>query len=264
MKSRSLVVAGALLLALLATAGVFLYVNNVRQAAETGGSLTAVLVPAADIPAGTELNPLIDNGAFVQIDVPTDALVQGAVTDVAELRDRTASVPILRGEQIALSRLSGTAEELPGGVFGQQEGFQAVTVKLEAEQFIGDELQVGDRVTTYAHFSDIQVASASLASLFGKGGKDTGQTGGSLPDVTAVIIPETRVLQVTGAPATEEEVSSGDQVTDNQLVTLELLPEDAERLVYSQNVGRVWLALIRPGDKVPSIGPVTLSEVVGR
>ena len=142
MKSRSLVVAGALVLALLATAGVFLYVSNVKEEAETGGALTTVLVSTTDIPAGTDLNPLADQGAFTPKPFPADSVVQGAVTSVGQLRDRAAAVPILAGEQIALSRLSGTQEKLPGGVFGLQEGYQAVTVRLTAEQMLGESVLV--------------------------------------------------------------------------------------------------------------------------
>jgi pilus assembly protein CpaB len=266
MKSRSLVVAGALLLAFLATAGVFLYINNVKQSAETGGALTTVLVASADIPAGTELNPLVDQGAFEQRQLPSDAVVQGAVTSIGQLRNRTTAAPVLAGEQIPLSRLSGTQEKLPGGVFGLQPGYEAVTVKLEAEQMLGRKLQAGDHVTFYGVFTDITQASAPLSSLFGHGGgtSSTSSGGGTLPSVAAVVVPDTRVLAVTTAPVDPSSSTSSDQVTENQLVTLELSPQDSQKLAFTQNVGKVWLGLIRPGDRVPKPGPVTLSEVIGR
>jgi pilus assembly protein CpaB len=249
MKSRSLVVAGALILALLATAGVFLYVSNVKEEAETGGELTTVLVSATDIPAGTDLNPLADQGAFTPKPFPTDSVVQGAVTSVAQLRDRTAAVPILAGEQIALSRLSGTQEKLPGGVFGLQEGYEAVTVRLTAEQMLGERLQTGDHVTFYAHFSDL-------------GGS------GVLDDQTAVVVPDARVLDVTTPIAdpnsTTSSTESSDEVSAEQLVTLELTVEQGEQLVFSQNSGEVWLGLIRPGDNVPNEGPVDVSKILGK
>jgi Flp pilus assembly protein CpaB len=263
MKSRSLVVAGALVLALLATAGVFLYVNNVKREAETGGALTTVLVSATDISAGTELDPLVDQGAFEPRQIPSDAVVQGAVTSVSQLRNRTAAVPILAGEQIALSRLSGTAEKLPGGVFGLQEGYEAVSVKLEAEQMLGRKLQAGDHVTFYGVYTDVSLASASLSSLFGHGG-GVSEGGGTLPSVAAVVVPDTRVLAVTTAPTDASSTTSQDEVSESQLVTLELTPEDAQKLAFTQQVGKIWLGLIRPGDPAPKAGPVTLAEVIGR
>jgi pilus assembly protein CpaB len=245
MKSRSLVVAGALILALLATAGVFLYVSNVKEEAETGGALTTVLVSTTDIPAGTDLNQLADQGAFAPRQFPTDSVVQGAVTSVGQVRDRTAAVPILAGEQITLSRLSGTQEKLPGGVFGLQEGYEAVSVRLTAEQMLGEKLQTGDHVTFYAHFSDLGGA-------------------GALDDQTAVVVPDARVLDVTTPIADPSSTESTGDVSAEQLVTLELTEEQGQQLVFSQNSGEVWLGLIRPGDNAPNEGPIDISKILGK
>jgi Flp pilus assembly protein CpaB len=265
MKSRSLVVAGALVLALLATAGVFLYVSNVKHEAETGGTLATVLVSSTDIPTGTALSDLVDSGAFVTEQVPSDALVQGAVTSPGQLRNRTTAAAILAGEQIPLSRLSDTNEALPGGTLGLQQGYQGVTVKLEAQQMVGPKLQVGDHVTTYGVFTDITAASAPLSSLFGHGGGSTSGAGGTLPSVAAVVVPDARVVAVSTQPLDPSATtSSQDQVTANQLVTLELTPQDAQKVALTQDTGRVWLGLLRPGDRIPNTGPVTLAEVIGR
>jgi Flp pilus assembly protein CpaB len=266
MKSRSLVVAGALILAFLATAGVFLYINNVRRDAQTGGALSTVLVSATDIPSGTELNPLIDQGAFEPREFPTDSVVDGAVTSVDQLRNRTTTAPILAGEQLALSRLSGTEKQLPGGALGLQPGYEAATVKLEAQQMVGRTLQAGDHVTLYGIFRDITVASAPLSSLFrgGGGGGDTSSGGGTLPSVAAVVVPDTRVLEVTTAPAEATSTDTQDAVSESQLVTLELAVPDVQKLALTQEAGRVWLGLVRPGDRAPKPGPVTLSEVIGK
>ncbi len=245
MKSRSLVVAGALILALLATAGVFLYVSNVKEEAETGGALTTVLVSTTDIPAGTDLDSLIDQGAFTPEQFPTDSVVQGAVTSAGQLRGRAAAVPILAGEQIALSRLSGTQEKLPGGVFGLQEGYEAVAVRLTAEQMLGEKLQTGDHVTFYAHFTEL-------------GGS------GALDDQTAVVVPDARVLDVTTSVADDAATTESDEVAAEQLVTLELTQEQGQQLVFAQNSGEVWLGLIRPGDRAPSEGPIDVSKILGK
>jgi Flp pilus assembly protein CpaB len=267
MKSRSLVVAGALVLALLATAGVFLYVNNVKQEAETGGALSTVLVSSTDIAAGTDLNPLVDQGAFEPRQFPTDSVIQGAVTSVSQLRNRTTAAPILAGEQIALSRLSGTSEKLPGGVYGLQPGFEAVSVKLEAQQMIGRKLQAGDHVTLFGVFSELQAASGSLSSLSGKGGgggSTSDTSSGTLPSVAAVVVPDARVVGVTTAAVDPSSTASQDDVSENQVVTLELTPEDGQKITLTQETGKVWLGLIRPGDHAPKPGPVTLAEVIGR
>jgi pilus assembly protein CpaB len=257
MRSRSLVVALALLLAVGATAAVFLYLSNVKRDAETGGALTSVIVSKTDIVAGSEFDALIDQGAFEEQQVPSDAIVDGVVTDLDQLQGRTAAVPILAGEQIALSRVSGTEEALPGGLLGLKEGFQALTVKLDGEQFIGPALAPGDHVTFYAWFDE--GFAAQTARLFAASAAH-GKGVGSGPEGVAVLaVPDARVLDVT-----TQEVTAGDEgaeVDQVQLVTLELTTDDALRLVYSQNEGRVWFGLIRPGDTVAPAPPVDVFGV---
>ena len=87
MRSRGLVVAIAVVLAVLAAVGVIVYTNSVKNG--TGADTTAVIVSSQDIPANTPLNPLIDQGVFGTVNVPNDTLVSGAVTDENELGHRS-------------------------------------------------------------------------------------------------------------------------------------------------------------------------------
>ena len=58
MRSRGLVVAIAVVLAIVAAAAVILYTNGVKNDAVTGGALSVVVVSKQDIAANTNLNPL--------------------------------------------------------------------------------------------------------------------------------------------------------------------------------------------------------------
>jgi Flp pilus assembly protein CpaB len=265
MRSRSLVVTLAVLLAAGATAAVFLYVNNVREDARTGGELTTVIVPKTDIAAGTQLDELIAADAFTEQDVPTDAVVGGSVTSIDDLAGRTAEQAILQGEQIALGRLSDTGEDVPGGTLGLREGYQAVGVKLEPEQFVGPALRAGDRVTFYAHFEAGTTAPLGLSDLSRRAPKLVPPSV-EFAGATVMAVEESRVLAVTQAPAESSDPATAEDedVEKVQLVTLELTPEDTMRLVFSQNEGIVWLGLIRPGDEVADAKPIGLAEVVGR
>jgi len=129
MRSRGLVVAIAVVLAVVAAAGVVLYTNGVKEEAVTGGSLSVVMVAKQDIAANTNLNPLIDQGAFGELQVPSDAVVDGAVTDISQLSGQTTTSPILANEQIVSGRLS--SGELPdGGALGISDGHVAVSIRL--------------------------------------------------------------------------------------------------------------------------------------
>src|SRR5512134_208401 len=153
MRSRGLVVVLALILATVATAGVFLYTRGVKEDARTGGELTRVIVSKVDIPANSDLNQLISEDQFVSVEVRSDTLVEGAVTDIAQLRNRRNNVFIVQGEQIPVSRVEGA--KVPGGVLSIPEGHQAITVSLASPRAVGAAMAGGDNVTVYATFNDV-------------------------------------------------------------------------------------------------------------
>ena len=120
MRSRGLVVAIAVVLAVLAAVGVIVYTSNVRETA-VDENTTPVLASTQDIQANTPLDPLIAQGVF-QHDpgARTTASCPGAVTDESQLQGQTAAAPIYQNEQIPLARISvGSLEHLgidPGNI----------------------------------------------------------------------------------------------------------------------------------------------------
>jgi len=46
------------------------------------------------------------------------------------------------------------------------------------------------------------------------------------------------------------------------LVTMALTPQDAQRLAYTLDQGRVWVALLPPGEQGKSQKPIDLADVV--
>jgi hypothetical protein len=69
-------------------------------------SLATVIVPSRAIQASLALDPLIEEGVFVEFQVPVSALVEGAVTDVDDLKGAHSTALILKHEQIATARLA--------------------------------------------------------------------------------------------------------------------------------------------------------------
>ncbi len=233
MKARGMVVVVAFLLATVATAAVFLYVHGIRQQAESGGARVTVIVSKQDIPAGTRLDGLIEDGAFTTRSIPKDAVVGGAVTALSQLQGHVTSTPILAGEQIPTARLQGSTE-LPGGALGIPDGFQGVTIPLDTPEVVGGAVQRGDHVTIYGTFTEM-------------GGT------GSLDDVTSVIVPDAHVIK-TSKTAIEEP-------SRQTMVTMALSPRDAEKVVFAQESGHVWMALLVPGERAPRRGVIRVAQV---
>lgn len=262
MRSRGLVVVLALVLATLATVGVFLYSQGVKEDARTGGELATVIVSRVDIQVNSDLNPLLDQGQFTTLNVPQDAVVEGAITDVSQLRDRKNNAFILAGEQIPLSRVEGGLA--PGGVIGIPEGHQAITVALDAPRAIAGALTGGDNVTIYATFTGIEIVEVNknfvALPVPGDGERPTF-------DATVVLAPEVEVLSVNrpttvtggglGGGGEETQATEG-----NISVTMAFLPDEAQRFVFSLEQGTVYLSLLPPGQAGVDLDPLTIAQVL--
>jgi Flp pilus assembly protein CpaB len=269
MRSRGLVVAIAVVLAIVAAAGVVLYTNGVKNDAVTGGQLSVVVVATQPIPANTNLDPLIEQGAFSDLQVPTAAVVDGAITNVSQLRGQTTTSPILQNEQIAAERLS--SGELPdGGALGISDGNVAVSMRVSDEAAVNGSISRGSYITIYATFDSPElVPGANAAQQVQQAANGAGaQQTAKLPTITVTLIPAVRVLEVVNPVVASEDGSSSSSSNNGQVtLTLDLTPEDAQNLVYAQETGSTWIGLLPPqdtdGHSIP-FSVIPLNRVLGK
>ena len=264
MRSRGLVVALALLLAIGATAAVFLYVNGVREDAKTGGDLVQVVVSTQDIAANTQLDPLLDAGAFTTVGVPTDTVVKDAVTDQSQLQGLTTTFPILANEQIPLTRVS-SGETITGGSLGITPGHVAETFQVDSPEGVGGNVVRGDNVVVYATFSGVKVFKSFkefINDATNTSNAAPAQAQATLPALTVTLVPTVRVLDVVNPVVDTDGKRSDGQVT----VTLDLLPEDASNMAYAAEQGSLRLGLLPPGEEGVQLpaSTVPLDKVLGK
>jgi len=247
MKGRGLVVFLALILATLATVGVFMYTRGVETKAP-GGTMVPVVVTKVDIPARSDLDQLIKDDHFRIVQVPAHVLVSGAVTSVDQLAGKNNSVAILAGEQIPAARISGN---VPGGALAIREGMQAITVSLDASRGVAGAINAGDHVTIYGTYTDITDID----------------TGKKLPTTTTALVPTVELLAVFRPLASttfgsDESATAGEQLPGTLAVTVALTPEDAQRFVFSMETGSVWFGLLPPDESGQPMEPITFAQVV--
>jgi pilus assembly protein CpaB len=247
MKGRGLVVFLALVMATLATVGVFLYTQNAEKGPAVG-EMVAVVVSNEDIPANTNLNVLIAGDQFKTIQVPEVAVVEGAVTSVDQLRDKTNSLPILAGEQIPVARIQGEGT-VPGGALGIPNGHEAITVSVDAPRAVAGAIGVGDHLAVYGTYSGFSTPA-----------------GKKIPTLTTVLVPLAEVLAVyqpnygddSGGLAGASAQRGSGAVT----MTLALTPVDAQRMVFTMETGSVWFGLLPPNDDGTQLQKITFVQVV--
>ena len=242
---RATAIVLALLLAIGATAAVFLYLSAVKKEHKAPvANFVTVIVSKQDVPADTKLDSLISAGAFTTLQVPREAIVAGAVTDLAQLRGRTSSTFILQGEQISTARLQGSTQAT-GGVLGIPQGYQAVTIELDPQKVPAQVLQPGDHVAVYATYKGVTILGGSKLKDILSGKATTADTSrAEAGDFTVDLVPDVQVLRVGNE---SETLTSG--ANTGVFITLALLPADAQNVVFSQEVGSIWLSLLPPGQK---------------
>lgn len=222
----------ALLAVVLAVAGTVLlsqYVRGADARAMAGTAATEVLVVTESVPSGTTAEDLAERVETKS--VPLSAVVPGALTTLGDAGGRVTAVDLQVGEQVLASRLVAPAapeepEEVP-----VPAGLQQLSVALERQRMLGDDLAPGDTVGV-------------LVSLDEAGVDAPAQTKLTVQQVLVLRVGEESTSAVTeDEPSTTVATSSGAATPPplTVLVTLAVDAADAQRIVFGAEHGRLWL-----------------------
>ncbi|SIT50175.1 Flp pilus assembly protein CpaB [Paraburkholderia piptadeniae] len=191
----------------------------------SSGMTTKVAVAAVDINLGQRLNP-----EFIKmIDWPSGSVPPGAFNDVQKLDGRVMKNSVLRGEPILDGKLS--PEGTQGGLSAViAEGRRAITVR------VNDVIGVAGFALP-GNYVDIIVSTQ----------QDKGNDKGANKDesISKIVLEKILVLAVAqevGRDETKPKVVNA--------VTLEVTPEQAEKLDLARSVGTLSLVLRNQVDTV--------------
>ena len=198
-----------------------------------------VVVAIMDIELGSRLNSQM----LTSIDWPSGSLPQGAFGDLKELQDRVVKTSIQKGEAILASKLAPV---------GSQGGLSAV---------IAD----GKRAMTVRVNDVVGVAGFALPGnyvdvmLNAQKEKSSTNNGEEQQQFTKTVLEHVLVLAVA------QEASRDDTKPKVvNAVTLELSPEDAQKLDLARSVGTLSLVLRNQIDQKPVAGDgITKKELFG-
>ena len=144
MKTR---IIGAIVALVIAAIGAFFLIRYVAGAdarAADGAELSEVYVVEETIPEGTPGESVAE---FVTADtVQTRSLVEGYVTDLADLEGLIADAEILPGEQLVSARFVDPAVAAAEGDVPVPDGMQLVSFTLPADRVVGGQVTAGDRI----------------------------------------------------------------------------------------------------------------------
>ncbi|WBY02598.1 Flp pilus assembly protein CpaB [Ramlibacter tataouinensis] len=225
------------MLALAVLIGLAAALYAARWAAQrTQVAANKVVVAAVDIELGSRINPQM----LTTVEWPAGSIPPGAFTDLAELQDRVVKVAILRGDAILDRKLAppGTKGGLSAVI---TEGKRAMTVRVNDVVGVAGFALPGNYV-------DVMINAQ----------QDRGRGDGP-NQVSMTVLQQVLVLAVA------QEASRDDlKPKVVSAVTLEVTPEQAEKLDLARSVGTLSLVLRNQLDK-DSAGTngITRAELLG-
>lgn len=166
---------------------------------------------------------------------------------------KVASVDLVAGEQLVATRFIESADfaARAAGVI-IPPGKVEVTVQLEPQRTIGGLIQPGDTVAVFASFDPFQLSSGAIVEVDGEEVPIPDAAGGASAETansTQIILHKILVTAVQqsasaqGLGSDSDDQSRLDTAPDKDLyITLALDPADAERIVFTQEFGYIYLA----------------------
>jgi pilus assembly protein CpaB len=180
-----------------------------------------VAVAAVDIELGSKINPQM----LTLVDWPSASIPPGAFRDLKELQDRVARVNVLRGDAVLERKLAPAGTQ--GGLSAViAEGKRAMTVRV-------------NDVVGVAGFA----LPGNYVDVLVNAHQDHGKGEASKP-ITITVLEHVLVLAVAQEASRDE---TKPKVVN--AVTLELTPQDAQKLDLARSIGSLSLALRNQLDK---------------
>jgi|SRR5262245_31861200 len=211
------------------------FTGNTPAAQAAAVPTTSVAVAQADIGTATSLT-LAD---LKLVDWPTAHVPTGAITTLAAAEGRVTRRPITAGEPVLEGALfeKGAEGGLPAVISPDHRG---VSVKVDSVIGVAGFVKPGAKVDVLATVRRVDTHDA-------------------LP-YSKTILQDVKVLAIDQKL---EEARDGEAQLVS-VVTLEVTPEQAQKLIYSAHEGRLQLALRTPGDeKIEELASTGVADVLG-
>ncbi len=262
----------ALIAGLVAAVIVFVAVNNGNDddttASAPGGDVAAVVVANQDISVGTEITAEM----VKVVDVPTNLLVNSAITQSDLAIGQTARFPISQGQQLVRASFGVQAGE-DGLSYVIPRGMRAMALSVEEATAVGGLLLPGDRVDIIAVF-DSETSILEILTVPAEQRPTTSVTILQNIEILAIAQDAQKPLPALedGTEASGQTLTSGqlpdDPDTDPRASTVTLAVDTQQAVTLAavqQEASRVFLSLRGVGDDTVGEGArFDVSTLIGQ
>ncbi|MBR7743909.1 Flp pilus assembly protein CpaB [Phycicoccus sp. BSK3Z-2] len=231
MGRRILAILAAAVIAFVGAALVLVYARGADARAVAAASPTTVYVTNEVIPAGTSMKDAVRLGQMGQTEVASAAKPVGALETIDDTNGALVALTDIAPGQYVLGAAFG---EVPLGEKALQvaSGKLAVSVQLNDPARVGTFVTPGSFLTVFMTYQLKNLDASEEAQVFNE--EEIQGTSILLDNVKVIAMGD---ASLTPAQATPEEGEEGasQQETPTFLVTLEVSPEQAARLVHGIN-----------------------------
>ncbi len=228
--------AAAIVLALVAGIGVYMYASGADQRAQENASFVSAYVANADIAKGTTGPELVQAGLITQEKVAKGSVPPGIITDVNALADLMTAGPIST-KQFITSGSFVSAKDGGGGVFSNSiaaDDLVAVTVTVDADHGVANQITPGDHVNMATTTVDENGAAQTSYML-------------TNVKVLAVGSNTTAVTAAPAADASSTDAAAAPAPQNSGVLTFEVSQADALRIISANGGGsKLYLVLLPP------------------
>lgn len=230
MGRRILAILAAAVIALVGAVLVLLYARGADERAVAAASPTSVYVTTAVIPAGTSMKDAIRLGQMVPTEVAARAKPAGALESVDDQDSALVALTDIAPGQYVLQAAFG---ETPLGEKALQvaSGKLAVSVQLNDPARVGSFVTPGSYLTIFMTYQLKSLEADAKSQVFNE--QDVKGTSILLDNVKVIAMGDASLTPPQAPTGEEEEAPAA--ASPSFLVTLEVSPEQAARLVHGIN-----------------------------
>ena len=232
MGRRVLAVIAAAVIALVGALLVLLYARGADNRAIEAASPTAVYVSDQIVPAGTPLKDAVRLELISETRAAAQSVPEGALTTVDDANSALVALADIPPGQFLLSASFG---EVPLGEKALQVGAGklAVSVQLSDPARVGTFVTPGSDLTVFMTYKLRKLGTSDEDKAFND--LDIQGTSVLLDTVKVIAMDEKSLNPPQNQPQNTEEDPQQGEPTPSLLVTLEVTPEQATRLVHAIN-----------------------------
>jgi Flp pilus assembly protein CpaB len=226
---RTLMAVAAIILALMAGVGVYVYASNADKRAQRDAQFVDALVADSDIAKGTTGAEAIQAGLVHTAKVARGSIPAAIVTDMNSLADKVAAAQIDNKQFITAQTFIKPDQGGGGGTFAAaiaSKDLVAVSISVDQDRGVANQIAAGDHV-------DVAITKSD--------------TNGN--PTTTFLLSNLKVLAVGAATIAQQQSAGGTAppVQLSGLLTFEVTPDQALQLISAKSSGNIYLVLLPPG-----------------